>query len=905
MLQRLLFGLLLSIVVPLQADILIDHVHRGGNDYQCYAVGKDGVERFISTHSKKEKATAKCDTEKIKAVLEGDTDTSFRTREQGYTESVFTLTPAAEAQLFPFIKRPPATDPDAPPEGWEEGLLNNETHTVNSTVTEYDAGSSTFTCGVNGGRISGTADSFGCWKYEVPTTGDFSLTARVVTATQVGDISSKAGIMLRESDANGSAMGFLSVYSLNGTLVDVRAVTDGSISTGFLEGTTVALPECFRIEVDRDIASVKYFRKLTATDCSVASSTYDELLQEFPAWVGTEQNIYVWLANTPRDNANAGLNVSATFDQVVVSTGSISHAPGDVDFTPTSYPVNEDVTPVTLTATRTGDGVGGCTIDYATADGSAVDGTDYTSASGTLTWTTGQTGARTFDVTIIDRDGVAQGNKQFTAVLTKDVCAGDDLNADTATVTIADQDSGGAFTAMTPTNTVQKDLACFGCDWSALLSGSPDYEYKFITNLNPSGAGSFDAAVSATCAANTIRVVIPVVSGRVDYSGTTKQITCSPIMFPFHWAPDPGFHISGLNLRPKGLQYALFQHFSCFNDTITTTSAHCVTLSDLDDGNDSIVIVNPGGLFAHDSALQFTRGTTNASTINAMIQLPLFGSDPNRFGQGFLFGDTAPTATNLMLMRSVIGHAQQRCPLASNVQNAIIAENVCYNIPGNLTNLGNQRTAQINKFDILNTLYVRGPDGSAAKPIRLTDVNGNNHADADTRVYFNGNCGFGYTDTQQSDLVLNQDTGTYTEHYVTPQATRPQGFAVTDFDCGTSTERARAALICKYAGPLPGTPGRPALHQTLCDHIDNHFAGSGTQAHTASGLIGSVSEVGGMPSIAQNGPCDPFTADSCGVGKGPLPTEANADGAGAFINAFFDANQAAYCAVMPVGATGC
>jgi hypothetical protein len=74
---------------------------------------------------------------------------------------------------------------------------------------------------------------------------------------------------------------------------------------------------------------------------------------------------------------------------------------GTVQFQMASFVVNEGVGTATIVATRSGGSGGAFTVKYATADGSAVAGTDYLPASGTLTFQPGQT-TQTFGVTIVN-----------------------------------------------------------------------------------------------------------------------------------------------------------------------------------------------------------------------------------------------------------------------------------------------------------------------------------------------------------------------------------------------------------------------------------------------------------------------------------------------------------------------
>jgi len=79
------------------------------------------------------------------------------------------------------------------------------------------------------------------------------------------------------------------------------------------------------------------------------------------------------------------------------------------------------------------------TVQYATSDGSAVAGADYTAQSGTLTFNVGVT-SQTISIPILD-DSVVEGDETFTVQLSNAAGAGLGLNV--VTVTITDDDSDG------------------------------------------------------------------------------------------------------------------------------------------------------------------------------------------------------------------------------------------------------------------------------------------------------------------------------------------------------------------------------------------------------------------------------------------------------------------------------
>lgn len=79
----------------------------------------------------------------------------------------------------------------------------------------------------------------------------------------------------------------------------------------------------------------------------------------------------------------------------------IDSTPGVVQFAMTDISVSEGGD-ATVSVERTDGLFGAASVDYATADGTATEGSDYTAASGTLSWMDGETGAKEFTVAITD-----------------------------------------------------------------------------------------------------------------------------------------------------------------------------------------------------------------------------------------------------------------------------------------------------------------------------------------------------------------------------------------------------------------------------------------------------------------------------------------------------------------------
>ena len=90
--------------------------------------------------------------------------------------------------------------------------------------------------------------------------------------------------------------------------------------------------------------------------------------------------------------------------------------PGSVAFDTANVSVSESIGTVTVTVERTGGLAGAASVDYATANGTATSGSDYTATNGTLNWLDAETASKTFAVAITDETTV-DTNENFTVNL--------------------------------------------------------------------------------------------------------------------------------------------------------------------------------------------------------------------------------------------------------------------------------------------------------------------------------------------------------------------------------------------------------------------------------------------------------------------------------------------------------
>jgi hypothetical protein len=113
------------------------------------------------------------------------------------------------------------------------------------------------------------------------------------------------------------------------------------------------------------------------------------------AWDGVaEGNETVSLGLANATGSDLGTNSTAVLH--IADDG----ASGPVQFSASAYAVGESGGMATIAVTRSGGSLGGpVTVDYATSDGSATAGSDYTEMHGTLTFGPGET-TKTFDIPV-------------------------------------------------------------------------------------------------------------------------------------------------------------------------------------------------------------------------------------------------------------------------------------------------------------------------------------------------------------------------------------------------------------------------------------------------------------------------------------------------------------------------
>ena len=140
---------------------------------------------------------------------------------------------------------------------------------------------------------------------------------------------------------------------------------------------------------------------------------------------------------------------------------------GALQLSAPTYSVNENGGTATVTVTRTGSSLGAVSVAYSTNDGTAKQPGDYTSTSGTVSWSDGDSSSQTFNIPITD-DNVYEQSETVNLTLSSPL-GGATLGAQsTAVLTIIDNEQ------------------------------APNPADLVVTNTNDSGPGSLRQAITAS-----------------------------------------------------------------------------------------------------------------------------------------------------------------------------------------------------------------------------------------------------------------------------------------------------------------------------------------------------------------------------------------------------------------------
>lgn len=202
--------------------------------------------------------------------------------------------------------------------------------------------------------------------------------------------------------------------------------------------------------------------------------------------------------------------------------------PGVLALSSAAYSAAEASGSVTITVTRSGDTDGAVSCDYATSNGTATAGSDYTAASGTLNWANGEGGDKTFSITLID--DAAQEVDETVNITLSNPTGGAELGLASAVLTITSED------IETPAEILAVGTA----------SGLTLYDMSDMSIFAPPGVVPADCYAVAFSPDKTIMAVGTTVSPYIKlYDCTTWQPIAGPATIPTGFVDSIAFNPAG------------------------------------------------------------------------------------------------------------------------------------------------------------------------------------------------------------------------------------------------------------------------------------------------------------------------------------------------------------------------
>lgn len=872
--KQLFFALVAWPLLALAEAPLIEFVNNGATRWECVEV-IEGEDILISNHVAQEKALACAATN---TVLHPDRE--FRAVSKQRIRVI--INSEAQAQIYFRVQ-----SPDVPQQ--EESFTR---YTIDAGVLTFDAGSNTvtesggvFTLAIAGGEVFNADDYVDALGFTIPSANDFVLIARVTAdSCSAGCTIQKVGWMLRDDIAAPGSQMYTWWRGDVGLRHTIRSTLDGNVfhDAPNPSNDPQPRPSWLMMRGDRAIPSIKTYHYPFGSDPGTDPDVNWIFSRELTdadfgtSWVDSG-DIFALLVSTPDDGGDAGHTSSATIDNVSVTFPALDHAapaPPAVDLSAASYSVDEDAGTVTLTIIRTGSGAGALAVDYVTSDGTGVAGIDYTAKSGQCNWVDAETGTCAtadagdeFTVTITDRDGVTQGNTEFTGTISINSGA-DALGISTATVTIVDKDEtdpqAPGFPAQTCTyDAVLPGICSFGADWGDLSAVT----WEFCEVATPTKA-ALEACIDDDPSPN-YRLTYFSTSGEIDI-GTRIDITGSNHYIAGQTAPSPGITLRGnrlliscnLNAACDNIAIA---HIGIFGKVLTN-AWNLGDIYDIDHNSGApgtdFLIINPAAYWSSDENVQ-ALDHTGIGFFQGVIAEPM--RFPGRPDAPHDFNVLLRSTSDVSMQRNVFAHATGRNP-RSKMDDADFSNNVTYNARVHVDIAeGNNDT----ESNVEGNLFISGPGSSGQKPIRTSQ------STAGSEIYVADNCAVGYTDDTQDDMVNGGNIVGARLANAHPAGLVVEGIA----GCGAQNEIDFANLVMDCAGPRPSERAGDAADQITetLDNITARLTGVGDQGDYVDDV--DVSAI--TFTIAEN--TVDHTVTACPGGTTIPTADPNGTGAGIYI----------------------
>ena len=230
----------------------------------------------------------------------------------------------------------------------------------------------------------------------------------------------------------------ISEFSNNGTaMTEATSSNTPDIPGGYAHATTATVPSPSGVTVDPS-------GNVWIAGCGSSSScTSISFVMEL---VGAGTPVV-----TPLSTAIAGNYLGCCSFTPASPGGTVPAEPGYISLQTSAYSPLQEGGSLAFLVTRVGGSNGTVGVTYATSDGSAIAGTDYTSTGGTLSWSTGDTSVRTITVPWINSTNYT-GSKTFTLTLSNPTGGAGITPYPSTLVSVSDQVTSSAppFTGTIP-----------------------------------------------------------------------------------------------------------------------------------------------------------------------------------------------------------------------------------------------------------------------------------------------------------------------------------------------------------------------------------------------------------------------------------------------------------------------
>ena len=122
--------------------------------------------------------------------------------------------------------------------------------------------------------------------------------------------------------------------------------------------------------------------------------------------------------NLGLSNPTGGAVLGSPSAAVLTISDNDMASSGTLQLSSATYSTGEAGGTLDITVSRAGGSSGAVSVDYASSNGTATAGADYTAVGGTLNWADGNTTSQTFSVTILE-DADVESNETFGVALSK------------------------------------------------------------------------------------------------------------------------------------------------------------------------------------------------------------------------------------------------------------------------------------------------------------------------------------------------------------------------------------------------------------------------------------------------------------------------------------------------------